>query len=69
MLDIFQEERKTAYSGGIYHKTQIELTYHSNRMEGSSLSCEKTRYIFETNTIGVENETLNVGDVIERKGQ
>jgi len=38
-------------------------------MEGSSLSCEKTRYIFETNTIGVENETLNVGDVIERMGQ
>ena len=65
LLDIFQEERKTAYSGGIYHKTQIELTYHSNRMEGSSLSCEQTRYIFETNTIGVENETLNVDDVIE----
>jgi Fic family protein len=65
LLDILQEERKAAYSGGIYHKTQIELTYHSNHMEGCSLSCEQTRYIFETNTIGVENEVLNVDDVIE----
>ena len=65
LLDIFREERKILYSGGIYHKTQIELTYHSNRMEGSSLSYEQTRYIFETNTIGAENEVLNVDDVIE----
>lgn len=65
LLDVFQEERKTAYSGGIYHKTQIELTYHSNRIEGSSLVCEQTRYIYETNTIGAEKEVLNVDDVIE----
>ena len=65
LLDILQEERKADYSGGIYHKTQIELTYHSNRMEGSRLTHDQTRYIFETNTIGVEKEVLNVDYVIE----
>ena len=65
LLDILQEEKKKKYSGGIYHKTQIELTYNSNHMEGSRLTHEQTRYIFETNTIGVENEVLNVDDVIE----
>ena len=65
LLDVLQEERKAAYSGSIYHKTQIQLTYHSNRMEGGSLSCEQTRYIYETNTIGAEKEVLNVDDVIE----
>ena len=65
LLDILQEERKADYSGGIYHKTQIELTYHSNRMEGSRLTHDQTRYIFETNTIGEEKEVLNVDDVIE----
>ena len=65
LLDILQEERKADYSVCIYHKTQIELTYHSNRMEGSRLTHDQTRYIFETNTIGVEKEVLNVDDVIE----
>ena len=65
LLDILQEERKSAYFGGIYHKTQIELTYHSNRMDGSRLTHDQARYIFETNTIGVEKEALNVDDVIE----
>ena len=63
--DILQEEKKKKYSGGIYHKTQIDLTYNSNHMEGSRLTHEQTRYIFETNTIGIENEVLNVDDVIE----
>lgn len=65
LLSILQEEKKSKYSGGIYHKTQIDLTYNSNRMEGSRLTHDQTRYIFETNTISVENETLNVDDVIE----
>ena len=51
--------------GVIYHKTQIDLTYNSNHMEGSRLTHDQTRYIFETNTIGVEKEVLNVDDVIE----
>lgn len=65
LLDILQNEKKNKYSGGIYHKTQIDLTYNSNHMEGSRLTHDQTRYIFETNTIGVENEVLNVDDVIE----
>lgn len=65
MLNVLQEEKASRYAGGIYHKTQIELTYNSNHMEGSRLTHEQTRYIFETNTIGVENEVLNVDDVIE----
>lgn len=65
LLDILQEEKASKYSGGIYHKTQIELTYNSNHMEGSRLTQEQTRYIFETNTIGVENEVINVDDIIE----
>ncbi len=65
LLDILQDQKASKYSGGIYHKTQIELTYNSNHIEGSRLTHDQTRYIFETNTIGVENEVLNVDDVIE----
>ena len=65
LLDILQEEKAKKYAGGIYHKTQIELTYNSNHMEGSKLTHDQTRYIFETNTIGMENEVLNVDDIIE----
>lgn len=65
LLDILQEQKKSKYTGGIYHKTQIDLTYHSNHMEGSRLTHDQTRYIFETNTICAENEVLNVDDVIE----
>ena len=65
LLSILQEEKRTKYAGGIYHKTQIDLTYNSNHIEGSRLTHDQTRYIFETNTIGIENEVLNVDDVIE----
>ena len=65
LLDILQDEKKNKYSGGIYHKTQIDLTYNSNHIEGSRLTHDQTRYIFETNTIGVEKEALNVDDVTE----
>lgn len=65
LLDILKEQKISKYSGGIYHKTQIELTYNSNRMEGSRLTHDQTRYIFETNTIGIENDVINVDDVIE----
>ena len=65
LLDILKEQKASKYSGGIYHKTQIELTYNSNHMEGSHLTHDQTRYIFETNTIGIENEVINVDDVIE----
>ena len=65
LLAILQDEKAHKYSGGIYHKTQIELTYNSNHIEGSRLTHEQTRYIFETNSIGVESEAVNVDDVIE----
>lgn len=65
LLDILQEQKASKVSGGIYHKTQIDLTYNSNHIEGSRLTHEQTRFIFETNTIGVEKEVLNVDDVIE----
>lgn len=65
LLDILRDQKEGKYSGGIYHRTQIDLTYSSNHMEGSRLTRNQTRYIFETNTVGVENEVLNVDDVIE----
>jgi Fic family protein len=52
-------------SGGIYHKVQIELTYNSNHIEGSRLTHDQTRYIFETNTLGVTNDNVNVDDIVE----
>lgn len=65
LLDIMKEQKVSKYPGGIYYKTQIELTYNSNHMEGSRLTHDQTRYIFETNTIGMGNEIINVDDVIE----
>lgn len=66
LLNILKEQKDMKLSGGIYHKTQIELTYNSNHIEGSTLTHDQTRYIFETNTIGVDNnEILNVDDVVE----
>lgn len=65
LLSALQREKESGMPGGIYHKVQIDLTYNSNHIEGSRLTHAQTRYIFETNTIGVENETINVDDVIE----
>ena len=61
LLDILKKQKASKYSGGIYHKTQIDLTYYSNHIEGSRLTHDQTRYIFETNTIGVEKEVLERG--------
>ena len=65
LLDILKEQKASKYSGGIYHKTQIDLTYNSNHMEGSRLTHDQTRYIFETNTIGIQDGTVNVDDIVE----
>jgi len=65
LLERLKAEKISGLKGGIYHKIQIELTYNSNHIEGSTLTHDQTRYIFETNTIGVENDTLNVDDIIE----
>ena len=58
-------KRKSSVRGGIYHKVQIDLTYNSNHIEGSRLTHDQTRYIFETNTIGFENGAVNVDDIVE----
>lgn len=65
LLDVLQAQKSGRCSGGIYHRTQIDLTYNSNHIEGNRLTHDQTRYIFETNTIGMGNEVLNVDDVIE----
>lgn len=65
LLNILKEQKDMKLKGGIYHRTQIDLTYNSNRIEGSKLSQEQTRFIFETNTVGMSNETINVDDIIE----
>jgi len=65
LLDILKVEQAAKTSGGIYHKLQIELTYNSNHIEGSRLTHDQTRYIFETNTIGATDGTMNVDDIVE----
>lgn len=65
LLKVLREEKSSRTRGGIYHRTQIDLTYNSNHIEGSRLSHDQTRYIFETNTIGVSDKSLNVDDIVE----
>ena len=65
LLDVLLREEENSVKGGIYHKLQIELTYNSNHIEGSQLTHEETRYIYETKTIGVDNKTIKVDDIIE----
>jgi Fic family protein len=65
LLNMLKEQKDMKLKGGIYHRTQIDLTYNSNRIEGSKLTHDQTRFIFETNTLGVSNEAVNVDDIIE----
>ena len=65
LLQILREQKAAKMAGGIYHKIQIELTYNSNHMEGSKLTHEQTRYIFETNTIGITDKNVKVDDIVE----
>lgn len=65
LLQALREQKVLKMKGGIYHRTQIDLTYNSNHIEGSRLTHDQTRYIFETNTIGVEGESVRVDDIIE----
>ncbi|MBE7634961.1 cell filamentation protein Fic [Tenacibaculum finnmarkense genomovar ulcerans] len=67
LLETLQEEKSSNLKGGIYHKTQIRLAYNTNRIEGSKLSEEQTRYIYETNTLFTEEgeNTANIDDIIE----
>ena len=65
LLAALRREREVGMKGGIYHRTQIDLTYNSNHIEGSRLTHDQTRFIYETNTIGVEGDTLRIDDIIE----
>lgn len=65
LLAALREQKEMKLKGGIYHRTQIDLTYNSNHIEGSRLTQDQTRYIFETNTIGITTESVNVDDIIE----
>lgn len=65
LLEILADEKKSGRKGGIYHKIQVEMTDNSNHIEGSRLTHDQTRYIYETNTIGFENEALNIDDIID----
>ncbi|MDY0289524.1 MAG: Fic family protein [Sphaerochaeta sp.] len=65
LSSILKEEKQKRRRGGIYHKIQIDLTFNSNHMEGSKLSHDQTRYIYETNTIGLEGTSINVDDIVE----
>ena len=65
LLKRLREEKESKITGGIYHRTQIDLTYNSNHIEGSRLTHEQTRFIYETNTIGITDESINVDDIVE----
>ena len=66
LLSVLREQKEMKMKGSIYHKTQIDLTYNSNHIEGSRLTHDQTRYIFETNTVGVTaDEAVNVDDIME----
>ena len=65
LLAFLKREKEAGLKGGIYHKIQVELTYNSNHIEGSRLSHEQTRFIFETKTLGVTDKAVNVDDIIE----
>lgn len=65
LLTRLRDEKKAKLKGGIYHRTQIDLTYNSNHIEGSRLTKEQTRYIFETNTLGVTTGSTSVDDIME----
>lgn len=65
LLSALRREKEAGLRGGIYHRTQVDLTYNSNHIEGSRLTHEQTRFIFETNTVGVEGESIRIDDIIE----
>lgn len=65
LLRTLREQKAGKVKGGIYHRIQIDLTYNSNHIEGSRLTHDQTRYIFETNTIGVTDSPINIDDVVE----
>lgn len=65
LLAFLKREKESSLKGGIYHKIQIDLTYNSNHIEGSRLSHDQTRFIFETKTLGITDDAVKVDDIVE----
>ena len=65
LLAFLRREKESSLKGGIYHKIQIDLTYNSNHIEGSRLSHDQTRFIFETKTLGITDDAVKVDDIVE----
>lgn len=65
LLSALRDQKETGMKGGIYHRVQIDLTYNSNHIEGSRLTKEQTRFIFETSTLGVTTENTRIDDIME----
>ena len=65
LLAFLKREKDASLKGGIYHKIQIDLTYNSNHIEGSRLSHDQTRFIFETKTLGITDDAVKVDDIVE----
>lgn len=65
LLQVLREQMESRLKGSIYHRTQVELTYNSNHIEGSRLSKEQTRFIFDTNTLGATSDPTRIDDIIE----
>ena len=65
LLTVLKREKEAGLKGGIYHKIQIDLTYNSNHIEGSKLTHDQTRFIFETKTLGVTKKAIKVDDIVE----
>ncbi|MDE7140396.1 MAG: helix-turn-helix domain-containing protein, partial [Treponemataceae bacterium] len=65
LLAFLRREKEAGLKGGIYHKIQVDLTYNSNHIEGSRLTQDQTRHIFETKTLGISDEAVKVDDIVE----
>lgn len=65
ILQVLRDEKNAKTKGGLYHETQVRMTYNSNHIEGSKLSLDETRLIFETRTILSVGEAVPIDDIIE----
>ena len=65
LLDVLKREKEAGIKGGIYHRLQIDMTYNSNHMEGSTLTHDETRFIYETKTIGATENAMKIDDITE----
>ena len=66
ILEILREQKEMKLKGNLYHNTQVIFAYNTNHIEGSKLTEDQTRYIFETNSILFESQTVaSIDDILE----